>query len=341
MKLIIGIDEAGYGPNLGPLVIGASIWVAPSAQLIDGCLELLAPEFRAETWRPSSDFIPLGDSKKIYKPGLGLDGLLAGVDFLWAPGALRPTSTSMLLHSVAPGDARRVEKQPWYSPSFDAAFDAGTAAETEVDNRAKRKLDSLGMKCIGLRARVIDEEEFNRVVALAGNKSTALSEWSIGLIADCLHNYFRANAGIAPSVQKIEVYCDRHGGRKRYAPVLSHILGRASSTEVVAAEEPLWLDVVEENSECSRYQGTWKGRELTVQFRVRGDSLIPSAASSLLAKLLRELMMVRLNRFWRTAVGEKLRPTAGYAVDAARFAEDIKQAQENLNIPASRWWRAR
>ena len=32
MTLVIGIDEAGYGPNLGPLVIGGSSWVIDKSQ---------------------------------------------------------------------------------------------------------------------------------------------------------------------------------------------------------------------------------------------------------------------------------------------------------------------
>ena len=29
MGYLIGTDEAGYGPNLGPLVISASVWHVP------------------------------------------------------------------------------------------------------------------------------------------------------------------------------------------------------------------------------------------------------------------------------------------------------------------------
>ena len=29
MTYLIGTDEAGYGPNLGPLVISATVWQVP------------------------------------------------------------------------------------------------------------------------------------------------------------------------------------------------------------------------------------------------------------------------------------------------------------------------
>ena len=30
MSFLLGTDEAGYGPNLGPLLISASVWEVPS-----------------------------------------------------------------------------------------------------------------------------------------------------------------------------------------------------------------------------------------------------------------------------------------------------------------------
>ena len=58
MRLIIlGTDEAGYGPNLGPLVVSLTAWEAPSADV-----SFLSNLLKKEG-------IDIGDSKKLYRGG--------------------------------------------------------------------------------------------------------------------------------------------------------------------------------------------------------------------------------------------------------------------------------
>ena len=64
--IILGTDEAGYGPNLGPLVVSLTAWDTPSEEMIP----LLEP-LKAEG-------IQIGDSKKLYHGG-SLAVLEAGV----------------------------------------------------------------------------------------------------------------------------------------------------------------------------------------------------------------------------------------------------------------------
>ena len=68
MGFLIGTDEAGYGPNLGPLVVSSTIWQVPDDRLDCDLYELLAPLVVTE---PSDDpwTIPIADSKQLYRPG--------------------------------------------------------------------------------------------------------------------------------------------------------------------------------------------------------------------------------------------------------------------------------
>ena len=87
MTLVIGIDEAGYGPNLGPLVVAATVWrVSAQCENVEELLgsviaEALAaahptttPAGRANGSRPL-----WADSKLIYRGGEGFADLERGV----------------------------------------------------------------------------------------------------------------------------------------------------------------------------------------------------------------------------------------------------------------------
>jgi hypothetical protein len=49
---------------------------------------------------------------------------------------------------------------------------------------------------------------------------------------------------------------------------------------------------------------------------------LPAALASMAAKLVRELLMLRLNRFFASRV-ENLQPTAGYVQDGRRWLADV------------------
>jgi hypothetical protein len=61
------------------------------------------------------------------------------------------------------------------------------------------------------------------------------------------------------------------------------------------------------------------------------DRHLPVALASMTAKYLRELAMVRLNRFFRDALPE-VKPTAGYVQDGRRFLQEVRPVIESQRL---------
>jgi hypothetical protein len=335
MRLVLGVDEAGYGPNLGPLVVAVSAWAVDSRlEVLDG-LEPFAPEFQAASWTPRSAFVPFGDSKKIYQSGKGLAGLNFALRFFESifegkPSEKRPWFE---LSRLAQEDLSRVELHPWYRCK-NPAKGLGRANQVDWNSEAscrfaREKLLKLGVRLIGFRLRVLDEAYFNECVDRLGNKSDVLGHISLELawkvLGECMDFH---------SFKGIEIYCDRQGGRKKYAGLISQTYERSHRESQVP-----FCSVVGESPKTSLYSMRHAGIATSIRFQVHGDSLFPPAAASMVAKWARESLMERFNGYWREVVGPGLKPTAGYAVDAARFARDIEPWITKLAIEKNQWWR--
>src|SRR5215218_5772356 len=70
MPWMMGIDEAGYGPNLGPFVMSAALFQVPEG--CDGDLwKLLHAAVRRASHKPDGRLV-VDDSKAVYSPKLGI-----------------------------------------------------------------------------------------------------------------------------------------------------------------------------------------------------------------------------------------------------------------------------
>ncbi len=125
MTLIIGTDEAGYGPNLGPLVVAATAWrveatPANAAVYLETAVaaaqrdtEALWPEKIRQRGnrRASGRTVPLwADSKHIYRAGAGFCALEQGV--LVALSLVNDPDADTFAHAWHAGHAGPVIRSP-------------------------------------------------------------------------------------------------------------------------------------------------------------------------------------------------------------------------------------
>ncbi|MBN1394202.1 MAG: hypothetical protein JW959_04205 [Pirellulales bacterium] len=350
MGYLLGTDEAGYGPNLGPLVISATVWEVPDGIGNDDLYERLAEVVSPKPEKDGSR-VAMADSKSLYAPGKGLRNLELG---LWAAlGAtaslpsseitaaspctagqassgtrdfsesyfqriVLPRSWRDLWDDLDPGTLNRVQSVPWYA-DYDEPLPIDCPADqcSVASETLRRGLADAGVKLLSVRSRAVFEGQFNDLIYRHGSKGTVLSLQTLALAGEIIESL---PAG------PIAMVCDKHGGRNRYGPLLSkqfpdHL-----------------IEVREEGRASSRYRFGPSERRVEVCVRTKAESCLPAALASMASKYLRELAMRAFNVFWRRHLPE-LKPTAGYPLDAKRFRADIAEQQRRLHIDDYILWR--
>jgi len=321
MAYLIGIDEAGYGPNLGPLIISATVWRIPDP-LRQRDLYTLLDEVvsRRASGRGELLRVPIADSKVLYKSGSRLDVLEYGVFVALAAAGMAPASWRDAWNRLAPQCQPVIQAVPWY-----AGFDRQLPLESSLETLQRLgatfcgRLEGIPLDLIAVRSVAVFPERFNDLLERFGSKGLMLSRLTIGLIGQIL-----------PTLADgpVLVQCDKHGGRNKYGPLLQ-----------TAFPEHL-VEIRGESRSQSVYKWGPEQRRVETRFVAKGEGFLPTALASMVSKYLRELAMMAFNAFWQQHVPD-LRSTAGYPVDARRFRADIAKCQAKLHIPDRVLWRNR
>ncbi|MBC7772924.1 MAG: hypothetical protein H7210_10550 [Pyrinomonadaceae bacterium] len=344
MALVIaGIDEAGYGPLLGPLCIGMSV-------------------FRVEDWTPGDQApclwkllttgvcrkpsdkrkrVAVNDSKRLKGPNdrtcrhplaeleRGALAFLNCVDRAPDVGCDERCILDSHLYSIIGAEP---EPHHWYQCDPTSLPVSATWPELLIAaNLLKRAMTNSGVNVLDLRCRAIGEAGFNRIYDRTGTKSAATGAG----ITRHLRRLWNQHALLDDTCEGgARIVCDAQGGRTRYEGYLAQAIPGCRVT------------VLEESSVRSRYVVEGEGtrqiseisgdegdtdparrddrpRAITILFQPEADGLhFPVALASMLAKFVRELMMMRFNRYWQGRIPE-LKPTAGYTQDARRWLADV------------------
>jgi hypothetical protein len=319
--LCVGVDEAGYGPNLGPLVVCATTFHGPAD--VQDWWSLLSPIVgRAGQSTP----IVVDDSKRVLARSGGSALLQTAVHAFLEIAGSGASGLAELFAFLAPHDLEQLRREHWFGwlQSHEAAppgFASPTAGESTTTIALAAALAHSGLSLAAIRSRVLFPRAFNEDLVLTGNKAAVEARLVLDLLADLLEY-----PGASTSV---DITVDRLGGRRCYRTFVEELSGSAFPQTTL------------ETAKSSAYCFTHSGREVTIAFNVKADqSSFPVALASMTAKYLRERCMAAFNGFWQHQ-DPGLAPTAGYPEDARRFRSAIAYRLEPLGITLAELWRDR
>ena len=328
----IATDEAGYGPHLGPLVIVATLWKTsrkPDAERLSRTIhEALG------TWRAAGEpTLAIADSKSLFQSRSGI-------------GTLEPTVLSALAHAARPfqvpcgwRDLCRAIDARTSDPPWHVAVSTDVPLEPLPAPAASRSFwchlrEEQGTELLAVRGEAVFPQQWKAMLDRLEKKSTVLTHLTLQLvdrvITEIENVHERMSSASGEHRLPVAILCDKHGGRNHYqAFLVEQWADRLGGS---------WIRAEEEGRQRSRYRLALGGRDTRIEFRAKADQCLPVALASMVAKYVREVSMAAFNAFWRQHC-PGLRPTAGYPVDARRFAREVDATRRRLGIADHLFWR--
>jgi len=309
--ILVGIDEAGYGPILGPLVVSATAWEVPTDRAED-CLWQTLRRSVSQTASGRQARIAILDSKQLFRRKNGLAPLERSVLAVLAAWCGRQPAMTPLLDALCPEAPAKLAEYPWYrdvNPTLPRSADA--AAIRIAASLLNSDMADHSVRIAGCWSEILPEGHYNRLIDQTKNKSVAL----YGLVLRLIHRI----GGAFPR-HGLRIMVDKLGAKSHYGPGL------------MRAFEDRHLRVIAEDQDHSAYEMVTGPSSWRVSFTRSGDSrYMPVAMASLISKYLREILMGCFNAYWSRHVAD-LKPTAGYYQDGLRFLGDIRDHARRMNV---------
>jgi ribonuclease HII len=318
MAVLVGIDEAGFGPILGPLVVSSSTFSVPR-NLIGADLWQTLRKSLANKRKRLAGRLLITDSKKAYSKSLGTKHLERTVIACLKCLGKGPATLNELISLLCPDCLERLSDYPWYKGAGGCpiAADFGELSRAEPADIALASavladdLTANGIKLLKLQSCCLDVAHYNKMVGSVKNKSRVLFTETSRLIKNAFDNF---------AEDKLQIIVDRQGGRIHYRSILQRMFS------------DMELKILSESPAASSYELQADDKKMRLHFVVGADErFLPVSLASMVSKYLRELLVANINRYFAGHFAE-LKPTAGYWKDGLRFIEDLKE-----NIPHIRY----
>lgn len=326
MTLLVGIDEAGYGPLLGPLCVGSVVLIADPATVapFEQWIESGAPDLWTlladavcRKARDPKGRVAIDDSKKLKRPndasGHPLEHLERGV-LAWAHclGDERCADDASLLRLLG-AEPRDLPHWGGAALALPAANDAALLGI--ATQRLRRALAGVGLSLGALRVAALDAPEFNTAFARTRSKASVNTALALERLLVACRSF--------PGHDVVASF-DRHGGRIHYRDDLAYTFPDSV------------IRVLDESEPMSRYELVDGARRVHVTWQPEAESAhLTVALASMAAKYVRELWMQRLNRYFAQIL-PALKPTAGYVEDGRRWLAQVEPHLQGLGLERRR-----